>query len=273
MKKLFLLVGFISFFSFAQKKKNDFELDNLKGNVKSIRTIPYSVIVEGNSVKKGDIYRGDIPQYENTTIVYKQSMRVEYRFFSFNGDLKKYETYSYDNNRNLTEWTEYDIYENPQYVREYKYDAQGREVSGRVCASNDDYCLRNVLYDYTEPDTKKIQVESDSGDLLRSYIIKYDKRGNLLSEEKFDSKNNTIYLYTFTYNDENLLIEKKKDSQTITYKYNKSKDCIQEIVCEGINCNTKTFEYTYDKHNNWIQKIEYLNQKPTIIIERTIDYD
>ena len=34
----------------------------------------------------------------------------------------------------------------------------------------------------------------------------------------------------------------------------------------------KKYTYEYDKNNNWIQEVEYVNNKPIQITERIIEY-
>lgn len=271
MRRVFLLTFFVSLISLAQNKKTDFELENLKGNVKSIRTIPYVATSIGNSVEKGEIYRGDAPIYKNTLVTYDKGMQTDYRAYSPNGDLKEHYQYNFDHRGNKIERIEYDIYENPFYIRTFTLDDKDRVIQTNICVASGDFCIINIYYDYTEPKTKKITVETDEGDIKESYKIVYDDKGNTISEEKFDNTGKRIEYFTCSYDNKNNLVE-KKSKQTCSYKYNDHNDCIEEKTSKSEKLQKKTFEYTYDKHNNWISKVEYIDGKASVITEREISY-
>lgn len=274
---IFLIASSVSFAQntigfFGKNKQTNFGFEIVKGNVRSVRTIPYVAEMDGDLVKKSEIYHGDSPLYKNTLNVFEKGLLTEYRTYFSCGDLKEYIQHSYNDKGVVQETIIYDRYENPCYIRTHTSDDQGRVIHTKVCAASEDYCIVDIYYDFSTPYLKEISVESDSGEAKESFSVFYDKNGNVTSEEKRDSYGSRIYLHKFSYDKNNNLIEKTTEDGKITYKYNANNDCIEERGNISRKNYRKTFEYTYDQHNNWTQKVEYIDGKPSIITEREIIY-
>ena len=109
---------------------------------------------------------------------------------------------------------------------------------------------------------------------------KYDEKGNIIENNwtvpynlinqkwiyKYDNKGNKIE--SNEYNSDESLKEKT------TYKYDNKGNKIEvnKYNSEGRLDKNYTYEYQYDKHGNWVKKIEYRNTIPKFITERKIAY-
>lgn len=255
----------------AQIDKTFYEMENFKGNITSVRSISYIVSGKGETLKKKAVYRGNEVQYRNTLATYDGKNQVTYKEFTYNGDLVKYIHRYFDEKGYRCETIEYDAYELPLYIRSHTCDKLGEVVATRVCAANQDYCIRNIYYNYTKDNTKIVTVENDAGDYEGSYLVVYDDECNKKCERKVDSNGEIVYEYIYNYDSQNHLTQ-SIEKVTKFFSYNDNGDCIAQKVCQADECIQKTFVYTYDSNGNWITRITYIDQKVSFITERNIEY-
>jgi hypothetical protein len=101
---------------------------------------------------------------------------------------------------------------------------------------------------------------------------------NQIISEVFKTKNGTNDTYTFIYQDKKLVrrfanSERGFQNFNQLLDYNEYGDLIKKYnVGEGIKEETYTYEYIYDKMNNWIEKKEIVNGKLFEITYRKIEY-
>jgi hypothetical protein len=82
----------------------------------------------------------------------------------------------------------------------------------------------------------------------------YDSNGHIIEHIIYNSDRSLNHKYISLYDDKGYEIE---DSN---YKSDGSLDC------------KTTYKYDYDKNNNWIRKIKFVNGKAKYITERVIEY-
>ena len=128
---------------------------------------------------------------------------------------------------------------------EKKNDLTEENLKGKVKS------IKETLYEAVD---KFGQIEK--GNWFNNYFTIYDKKGNIIEENDYDSDGSLNSKTTYKYDEKGNKIEEndydsdgRLDSKT-TYKY----------------------KYEYDKNNNWTQKIQYRNTIPNIITERIIEY-
>lgn len=255
----------------AQINDLDYRKAHLKGDVKAVFSVSFYTSGDGKSVKANDKYRGDEVEFLNTLSTYNDQYQTTYKEFTYNGNLAKYIYRSFDEKGHRSETIEYDEYESPLYIRTHTCDDLGRVVTTKVCAANEDYCVRTVYYDYSKPNTRIIKMENDAGDPEGSYLLLFDDRGNKIRQEKRDADDNLLYAYTYTYDAKNHLI-KSVEKVTTTFSYNDKGDCISQKICEGSRCEQRTYTYIYDSTGNWVGRTTYINKKAAYFTEREIMY-
>ena len=140
-----------------------------------------------------------------------------------------------------------------------------------------------TIYDKKGNIIEENDYDSD-GSLNSKTTYKYDEKGNKIEENDYDSDGRLDSKTTYKYDEKGNTIEKNYYSYSdgrldskITYKYNEKGNTIEEndyYYSDG-RLDSKTtykYKYEYDKNNNWTQKIQYRNTIPNIITERIIEY-
>jgi YD repeat-containing protein len=116
------------------------------------------------------------------------------------------------------------------------------------------------------------------GNLLYKITIKRDEKGNSL-EDKYSDGTVDQYKYDDKGNRIEWVSRSSCGSTTRTSaKYNASGNVIEMITDNffksryKFHYETYTYKYLYDTQGNWIERIDYENNKPQKIVIRTIEY-
>jgi antitoxin component YwqK of YwqJK toxin-antitoxin module len=138
-----------------------------------------------------------------------------------------------------------------------------------------------IVFNDNGNEIEKSGYNSD-GSLKYKYTYKYDDNGNRIEgkSKRYNSDGSSKYKRTYKYDDNGNTIKKKwynsegSFKSVITYKYD---DNGNEIETKMYNSDGSleykyTYKYECDNKDNWINKIEYENKIPTVIIEREIEY-
>lgn len=119
------------------------------------------------------------------------------------------------------------------------------------------------------------------GSLNWKSTYKYDDKGNQIEENSYKSNGSLDSKSTYKYDAKGNEIEKNVYNSDgsldwkHTYKYDAKGNEIEEnwYNSDGSLSWKYTYKYTYDKHGNWIEKIEYNeDNKPFRVTEREIEY-
>lgn len=242
--------------------KNDLEKSNLKGKIKRVTNINYFVIE-----KFGELEKGEKTPFLNFELYNEKGFLTEESFFrvkleynSKNQLIKKY---------SLIDTTI------------YKYDNKGLKIEENLYSKK---LIQKIKYLY---DDNENMIESrtyeSSGELKGLNKFRYDgkkciedkgfyKTGEFmnLTKYKYDNKGNEIEKIFFF--DENIEGKIKKNTQ----KFDENNNVIETSFYSNLYgedyYTSKTIYKKFDKNGNWIEAIEYFNNKPNLIITREIDY-
>ena len=128
---------------------------------------------------------------------------------------------------------------------------------------------------FNENDFLLEKIEFDKkGAITFKHNVTYDENDNLTKTYTSRSEDGFEEPEIFIYNDNNLLIEKKrlsKDSELYTarqYEY----DLHGNLVKEKGDWNNAKFQYTYDEFNNWTERLEIKASKIYCRTTREIEY-
>lgn len=266
------------------ERNTNWKKENLKGVVKSFTEVskPLKKIVDevsdsgkekfvfnrdGNLKERSFYHYGANDLYRQWTYKYdKQGNQIEFRECSFNDLLPKkciLSRYTYEStSKNLKVIRLYEsrefLQEESKYVSKkwiYNYKENCNLIKAESYRGEDD---RNQVNTYTY---------DGKGNITENYLVynekehsrisyKYDENGNMLEWKYwagYDEDLNKII--TYSYDEKENIIEKNYHSytyNTIFKKYN--------------------YKYEYDKKGNWIKCIEYKNEIPIIMLERTYEY-
>ncbi|MBF8150706.1 hypothetical protein ITJ86_12410 [Winogradskyella sp. F6397] len=167
-------------------------------------------------------------------------------------------TYSvkYDKNKNVISESEFKFGNVPVKLIERSFNNQNLKETEKVIEYRtwDTIRIENkYFYDKNNKlNVEKFNIENDS--TFDETKNKYHKNGELKES------------ITVIGDDEFALIERNL--------YNKNGDLIEKTVktTDGKTNDVWSYDFKYDLKNNWIEKVEFKNEKPLRIVNRTIEY-
>jgi len=260
--------------------ENDLKEMNLHGNVKSLKELSYTAIIEFGEIKKG-VKGRENPWNKDGYIIFNNSGNkiIEYTYtaedfpntsrvfkYGVNGEITEMNwyaqdsillnkwVYKYDNEGNMVEENSIQSGDSLSTKTTYKYNEKGYVVEENFYASDGSHgSKRTFRYNLKGNNVEEICYDKD-GNFDEKFIYKYDRNGNKI---KF-----SCYIVYETLNRE------------ATYKYDNKDNIAEWSYHESYdNYNKKhTYKYTFDKQNNWIVQVVYINEIPKFIIERKIEY-
>lgn len=270
MKKLFLVTFLTSVTLFGQNK-TDLQKAKMNGQIKSIHTIEYKATKDAQKGEKFNEMTTAFNTKGNFTEMKVINELVQMTFKT-----------SYDNNDNFIAMESINTEGKVTSKNESKYNEKGLKVED-ITKMPDGTVFQRMLFTYNdkgyEVERKMCGISDNS--CSEKIISEYDQKGNVVLEKtvrvlggrmidkstyKYDEKGNkTEWL---SYNERDELMEKT------VYKYDTNNNEIEVSLYDAFDVleEKKTYKYTYDKQNNWTQKIEYINGTPNSISEQTIVY-
>ena len=276
----FLLPLFLLSFTDGNKKKNDWEKEKLKGNVKSIREYYYNEaddktlaikpsaigINDSNSCiitnynEKGNVttcnwHRGNLEGKKWINRYDDAGNLIESTTFNTDDSISKKSYFIYDANLNCIEsnGTYYGKH-GMNFKLIYKYDDKNNRIEmGYYKYFKDSQAYYQWIYKYDENDNNiEEYVYHEDGKLSQKYINKFDNDHNLIQIDAYSES--LMWKYFSTYNENGLMTDEHqigKDDK-LMYDY--------------------AFKYEYDDKGNWIKKIKYEKDIPIGLTIRVIEY-
>lgn len=279
MKNLILLLTTaMSLMTFAQNDKTDVEEEFLKGKVKSLRHISYSVKDYFGTTKKDSIIEGENYLY----------------LFNPNGYFIESITYNPDNT----------IY----YKNTHTHNNKNKYIEGIQVDEKGELTAKIIPVHNKKEQMTELNTYNKDGELLNKTTFEYDKDGNR-TKETYYYANGAIYNQKdFTHNKKGEEIKVKQhnyDEEFISeaihhfdnegnktrydfyyydldknllgkgiFKYNDKEDYVEVNTFDEKNKPTGTtyYFYEYDKHNNWTKRTITEGSIAISITEREISY-
>jgi len=279
-----IFIFFLGSHSFAQQK-NDLEKMKLVDSVKTLNEISYSIKIKRGEITKGPRGRVNIMEKDNLILFDNEGYIIHKQEFDKNGKATVSRSYVYDYNNNISEstvkWTGWEVnFERDSNVYDiddnlikiyccsevdgnschdfvlcstYIYDDSSNKIEEKYYLS-DSLSKTKYVYSYNSEDriTEMIHY-SDS--LARRIIYIYSEYGELIEEHQFDYYGRPATILKYTHNGQGHLTEMQ-----LTFRDTTTPQLIF------------TYEYLYDSHNNWTQRIIYKNGEPVFIVERELTY-
>lgn len=308
MRRLLLLSIAALLATCSSNKEFNTNRYQMNGNVLSVKVVSYDA-----TTRFGEVVKEDADDY-NDCVVYRLNnqhlIEAESHFYySTYRDrdiLTMMTKRAYDGERLLSE-EQYDDDGDLEMKHTYKYD--GDKVTSIVKYNNESEVIEKSLYTY-DGDHQSIVVYDDEGEVIRRIESTFDGK-ELVSETIYDATGQKTLVctlsksgdaYTYNYEDlaadniysytsksdkhgrliyiahstnmgtEELFIEyDKHGNATICRGGETSLDGRYFLVEDGVD---SYYEYKYDSHNNWIERIGYHGETrmPFEIVERTIEY-
>jgi len=259
----------------------DIEKNQLVGRVKQVKQECFNAVLTKEDIALGDIindfhHQNYIEEYNTlgfltkvsrgeggvtSVFKYENDVLIEEDIYGSSGSLLMRHVHIYDSNGNRIEMTKYFSNGRVSNSYTYKYDNKGNIIEGYTDESLDakiaylfkyddenrlieKYNLRNLLVSKHDKNGNIIEKYEyyDSNAYSSKAVKKYSENGNILENRIYDINNNLVGQITKNvYDVHNNIVE------TCDYMLN------------GILDTKISFQYKYDKNNNWISKIEFRN--------------
>ena len=251
--------------------QNPLDSERFNGDVKSVVQNEFVAKGENDNINKGESI--DCSILKILFDKYRKIVKKEYCEMDI---LISYE-YKFDSSRNIIERTNFS-----EHDRKYEYDNEGNLIQKLMFDSEG--LMGYWAYKYDNKGNRVERTGYLSDDFVERWIMRYNDNGQLVTEYMVDEVPDTIPTYmvkTFEYDNEGRLmslISTDPDTQVNAidrFEYNDKNDLIKHYSKNNFQRGTKetiTYKYTYDRNNNWTQRIEFMNGNPTKISERKIEY-
>lgn len=263
---LLLITIFLTVLSYAhaQKQPTDLSEMNLSGQVQTISIIEYSINKDDIFVQEASFLTNfNTKGYSLQEDHYNRDLRLDFKTF-----------FEYDDKERLIKSKKYTIYKSldSNLVSEniLTYDAEGKKTV------LDHYDAKGVLKAKTTWKEGLVQIVryAPDGTAMITSVQKFNKKGKQTSEEKYITNKVLKSSTKWKHSKRKIIINRYNEEGKLTYKSIQKLDAHGNLVSWNFPALKKqnTYEYKYDKQNNWTQKITYKNGKVRSKVERSIIY-
>ena len=273
MKLIFFLLSLMALVACESKSsKTDWDKQNLKGKVKSIKETPYEAIgYSGEYHKKNLAPRG----FANNEFSFDETGKLLKEIsYNKNGGVLNVYTYNYDNKGLLLSKDTYDSKGNLEEKSVYKHDLQGNITEENSYNTNGKLKSNNYyIYRYNE-----------KGNQVERYVFVYatDEEGNFSFDENGTAKIEIIYKEENSYDQKGNKIKSTIQDlflgkTEISYEYDNRGNLVRKIEAGGVldGKENVTCKYKFDSKGNWIEMTKTITSQghsKNLIIERNIEY-
>lgn len=248
----------------AQKQQTDLSKINLLGQVETVSHIEYRLNRDSIFVhERSSLVRFNTEGYTLQIKQYNKNLRLNYKTI-----------FEYDKKGRLVQSKKYAIYKSldSSLVSQdtLTYNAAEKTITLAHCNARGTIKAKTI---WTKGAREMISYDPD-GTIMIRIIQQLNKRGNLISEEKYIVNNVFREKRTWKYFNRKILIKKYDKEGAFLYNSIHKLDARGNIISWNPS-NLKeqnAYKYKYDKKNNWTQKITCRNEILVSKIERKIVY-
>ena len=233
----------------CSRPANDLSKQKLHGKIKSVTSSNYSVVEKFGEVEK------DTLDGKSVFIYNDKGYATECNVYNPDGSL--------------------------YWNMKHKYDDENNNVEQDLYSANGSL-LRKSVFKYNDDGDMIEESDIYSGSLTEKHVCRYDNNHHLTERKSYYKDGSLWQKIIYTYND-NDNVKQSIDStysssnnsqRKYTYEYDDKDNLIEQQITEDDGSSAKqVYKYPeYDKKGNWTRQITFENDKPTVIIERTIEY-
>jgi hypothetical protein len=282
MKKIFLLLLLIPIGCNVKNNnklviKSDLVLENIQGNVHSLKEFSYKAKENFGSLTKGERVRRNTLEHDFYNIYDRNGRKIEeniYDDYSDGGLIYKL-VFSYGKNGNLIEGNYYNT--NNEFLRKqtYVYDKFGNMIE-KASTNFDGSFGGKSTFKYDDFGNKIEEIIYSTPNQSLKTTCQYDSVRNKTEENYYNIKGVLHASIKYKYDKRRLVIEEDNKNELYSiktsYKYDINGNKIEENS-EGSFLGEKLiFKYDYDRHHNWTRQVVFKENKPIYIVEREILY-
>lgn len=272
---LYLIAGFMlsSCNSNYIDSETDWSKENLKDQVKFIRTTIYSAIIDNDTVLRGEEIRPKDEFFD------KNGYRKEILKFYSGGILNQKELYTYDRHGRLLTKKVYTVDNYIRFRVDHKYNKLGNEtevyyydykdsITSRIVYKYDDLNQKSEESNYIHGDSlayRKTFRNGENGIRVEEYVYNSDGGLSHYTRYKYDVHGNETELKYFNPDGTANMI--------IKYHYDDSQNLTDEVFFRPDSLIARwNYEYQFDNRGNWISQTRFMNNNALDIFERQIEY-
>lgn len=258
--------------------KNDWQLNDLKGKVQTLKEYSYQAVKQNGTITKGARERDTLAGAGQDKILTfnKNGGLVQDEEFNSKGQLASKTQFQYEKNGRKKDAMWF-LPDGSLFLKTtYSYDKHGN-LSAETRTHSDGSMQDKQTYQYDKDGNKNEQDWLDgSGNTNSTWTYFYDKNRNLIEEDWADAQGKPLYTRTLRYgtngnlNSQAWYLTKGGNSEW-TYHYDSKNYLVKASAKLGDGSKVEEI-YTPDVQGNWVKAVHFKNGQPTYIIERTLTY-
>ncbi len=309
-RRLFFSISILLFLSacrFSAGVEDSRSGEHLNGKVKEVYEKSYQaledngVIVKGKSARKSGINLNYVQRFDEDgrlieyaeytegdgNLIYKSKLeyneagsKIRQSAQSSNVANDTQRRFTYNAKNKLIETDVYDA--NDALLERFTYTYNAKDQKIVECGFRADGSLKwqySYLYNAHGQVIEEVRDEED-GRFNFTIIYVYDRKGRLVEEISKDAQHSFDKRLVYSYDNKGRKVldvqynGSGELSSQRAYTYNAKGDrlSVSESFSGILQPQVTRFEYEYDRKDNWVKRVEYINERPAFWLSREIIY-
>ncbi|MES2430185.1 MAG: hypothetical protein V4556_04555 [Bacteroidota bacterium] len=270
---LVFMITFISGCTEKRSVKNDLQLDELKGKVRSVKTVYHNAAEKFGEITATDLKERGI----EFTYYNEKGFRTALNSYDAEGNAEEKIFYKYDEKNNLIEKITSNAEGGLENKVVYKYDENGNLSEQNIYGPDGKLDKKIIAKNDKKGNALEEAFYKENGSVDKKIIYKNDNNGNPLDHIAYKPSGAVDYAYRSKYNGKGQVTETIDSTQESVYKVQHKYDEAGLVTETNTFSNGEKdvfykFKYEFDKNKNWKKAIVFENEIPSGITERIIEY-
>lgn len=260
--------------SWAPAPETDASRYELKGDVKSMKLLTYSV----DSTAEGYVAGAYEPSLNNAYVEFNSDGNTVYmNRFDKTGNPSSVETSEYNAKGQIMQTEQ--VSASGELLEKTVYTYKGGRLHTMKVTDGTDSLKKYEEYEYFPKDSVKVYYQFTEGKPAGYRIMTYDDRGNNTANVMFTQTGKKLSEFIMTYDSlgrktsvisDNMLFGKLESNMS----YDDNGMCSAMTLSGDSGSMDLRFEFTLDSHGNWIERVSYQDgaSRPIKIEKREIVY-
>ena len=269
MKFFISLLAFLGTFQlFSQQITHNLQSENLKGKLHYyylktfIATDTDTELSQKYAEKKvfdkdGNLteiinFDADSQPINKTLFKFKNRRLIGETYFNASGNQDKTITYQYDDKERLSCQKKYNTAGKLQYQITYFYNTKGQLSATHKLIPSINYTMKENYKYNTDGNLIEVAKKVRIGSTKETYV--YNQQKQLIKKSEYNALGELFSTIEYTYNE------------------NADKTALKKYDADGNLTYYESYQYTYDTHDNWTERISFKRDKKVSIETRELVY-
>jgi len=191
--------------------------------------------------------------------------------FNRNGNIKEQNLYFYNRILNSDHNYKFEDYHSQKWI--FDYDELNRKIK-KTISDNYDKIYMFETYEYQN---NKIIINTYERDDYLLFMEEHllDDKGRTVTVKFFNEFKEFEGYKNYVFNKKNDITKELNDDflEKTIFEYDNNRNIIKtKLFVDDTLDTAKEFKYKFDPNGNWIERVEYQNEKPIHITEREVEY-